>query len=127
MRLTMPFTASSAPPLLQPIASFASAPTLQTLPYSTLAYSSPSLPATLLHTTAISNRSPLTSITPRFLAQLCLADPALAPLSDLLARCFAITMDHLARLAANMVASADRLLDGAACKLEDPGLPDWRR
>ena len=82
---------------------------------------------TLLHTTAISNRSPLTSITPRFLAQLCLADPALAPLSDLLARCFAITMDHLARLAANMVASADRLLDGAACKLEDPGLPDWRR
>jgi len=52
MRLAMPFTASSAPPLLQPIASFASAPTLQTLPYSTLAYSSPSLPATLLHTTA---------------------------------------------------------------------------
>ena len=44
----------------------------------------------LLHTTAISNRCHLPSpTTPRCLAQLCLADPALSHLSDLLARCLA--------------------------------------
>ena len=36
-------------------------------------------------------------------------------------------MDHLARLAAAMVTSADKLLAGAAWRPEDPGLPDWSR